>query len=209
MSFILPIMPPSFEELRPSFMDTEGDEPRLVTAEEVLKERALYKAASIDSTIYSWHVGASTEFFDPTGEETAKYLNMEFSSTYARTTKLPTFGWSRLAMSSYLAHLKPGFYIGNAKKPSVLNDVIMVLSPPLALNPKRILYISPDYVWDEFIRSECRTYWTRYTYIRGQSLWYKPTDYDMNIPNAEFTARLKYLYARPLTNLARYNYTIE
>jgi hypothetical protein len=204
MSHGLPIEPGTYEEQRATFMHKASEEPRLITAEEVVAERKAYDALGLESAIYSWQKGVCAEFFDPSGEETAKYLNMEFSPAYMGTTKLPDFTWSMLARSSYLAHLKPGFYIGNAKKPALLQDVLTLLRPPFPMKPKRLLYISPEYLWDEFILSACRRFWTHYTYIRGQSVWYKPEEYDAVIPCAEFAQRLSHLYHDIPVNLARY-----
>lgn len=208
MSFILPIEPPSFAAPPPSFMETTTDEPRFVTAEEVLAERAIMREEMLFAPhvmTYVCNCPQCGNQYDPTGEETAKYLNMEYPTLFDGREQLPSFVLSELGSESYLAHLKPGFYIGNAKKPATLEDVVLVLSPPFPLHPKRILHISYNYVWDEFILSESKQTWKRNTYIRGQSIWYKPDEYSA-IPFEELPALLIELFAKPPSMEARYNY---
>ena len=135
-------------------------------------------------------------------------MNMEYPSIFNGREHLPSFVSSELAKESYLAHLKPGFYIGNAKKPATLEDVTLVLTPPLALRPKRTLNIAYNYVWDEFILSPATMTWKRNTYIKGQAIWYKPNEYTA-IPFAELPALLNELFGKPPSIEARYRHVMN
>ena len=210
MSFILPIEPPSFAVPPPSFMETTTEEPRLITAEEVLAERPTMRQEMFapHALTYICNCPQCANHYDPTGEETAKYLNMDYPTIFDGREQLPSFILSELGSESYLAHLKPGFYIGNAKKPATLDDVVLILTPPLVLRPKRILNIAYNYVWDEFILSENKQTWKRNTYIRGQSIWYKPGEYSA-IPFAELPVLLTKLFEKPPSMAARYNYVMN
>jgi hypothetical protein len=189
--------------MQPStFMETAG-KPRLITAEEVLAERASMREEMALSHVFTYVCD-----LDPTGEETAKYLNMEYPSIFNGREHLPSFVSSELAKESYLAHLKPGFYIGNAKKPATLEDVTLVLTPPLPLRPKRILNIAYNYVWDEFILSPATMTWKRNTYIKGQAIWYKPNEYTA-IPFAELPVLLNELFGKAPSMEARYRHVMN
>ena len=176
--------------------------PRMITAAEILAERQ----ELLDSEMYFPHdynsrcgVWVSCDcppcrnHYDPTGEESAKYLNMEYPSWFDGQGDKPSFAFSKIAKESYLAHRQPGFYIGNAKKPACLEDVMLVLSPPLPLKPKRILHIVSGNNWEEFILSEDKATWTRRTYSNGRHNYFDDKN-NAPISFAELPTILKTLY---------------
>jgi hypothetical protein len=160
----------------------KSEAPRMITAEEILAERRellaseMYWPHDYNSRCGVWvacDCPKCRDYYDPTGEETAKYLNMEFPSWFDGQAEKPSFfGFSKVAKQSYFATIQKGFYIGNAKKPACLEDVMLVLTPPLPLKPKRIQHIS-DTAWDEFLLSEDKTFWTRRTYKEGRNIRYE------------------------------------
>ena len=178
--------------------------PRLITAEEVLAERAsLSDSGSFPHgtgrgwSSYKWvscDCPPCRNEYDPTGEETAKYMNMEYPSFFNGQAEKPSFSFSELVKQSYLAHMGPGFYIGGAKKAATLEDVVLVITPPLPLKPKRILYIAPNHDWDEFILSDDKSYWTRRSYEKGRTVWRGTEDPDKEIPFLELGKRLTEIY---------------
>ena len=135
------------------------------------------------------------DYYDPTGEESAKYLNMEYPSFFNGQNDTPSFAFSKIAKDSFLAHLKPGFYIGNAKRAAVLEDVVTILTPPFPLHPSRILHVSEDHTWDEFILSADMSSWRRRTYKKGHQAFYKPDEPDQRIPLEGISARLLEIFA--------------
>lgn len=135
--------------------------PRTITAAEVLDERAELENTSNFphgtgrgwSSMYwvSCDCPPCRNCYDPTGTETAQYLNMEYPSFFHGQSEQPSFVYSKLFDISYLAHSKPGFYVDHDRNPLTLEEVITRLTPPLALYPFRILRIGKDHVWDEFL----------------------------------------------------------
>ena len=136
-------------------------------------------------------------YYDPTGEESAKYLNMEYPSWFNGQGEKPSFVFSTIARESILAHAKPGFYIDSHSESLTLNDVIERLTPPLAVYPFRILHIAENRSWDEFVfvNKEGKEYareeikyrphagmvgemsYMRRTYKNGCTVWYgNPVD---------------------------------
>lgn len=176
---------------------------RLITAEEILAERrALLESNQYFHHDYNSRCGVwvscdcpkCRDYYDPTGEESAKFLNMEFPSWFDGQSERPSFfGFSTLALESYYARVQKGFYIGNAKKAACLDDVCMVVSPPLPLKPKRIQHFG-DVTYDEFLLSDDKTTWTRRSYERGRSVYYEAGT-NPPIPFAELPAKLKELYS--------------
>ena len=194
------VAPPS----SPVPVATANAGPRLITAEELVAERdALWKTGSFPHgsgrgwSSYFWvscGCPPCSHYYDPTGEETAKFLNAEYPSFFNGQSEKLSFDFCNLAKESYLAHMGPGFYIGNAKKAATLEDVVLVITPPLPLKPKRILRISENYDWDEFILSEDKSFWRRQGYTKGRSVWYKEGDSDLNIPFLALGKRLTEIY---------------
>jgi hypothetical protein len=179
--------------------------PRVITAEEVLTERAALRkelgyvphgTGRGWSSMYwvSCDCPNCRDYYDPTGEESAKYLNMDFPSFFNDQSEKPSFAFSKIAKDSYLAHMSPGFYIGNAKKPAQLDDIILVLTPPLPLKPKRILYISQKHDWDEFVLTDDKAHWYRRSYEKGRAVWRGAEDPDRKIPFLELGKRLTEIY---------------
>lgn len=181
------------------------DGPRMITAEEILAERREVLSAAgggyfphdFNSRLGVWvscDCPKCRDYYDPTGEHSARYLNMEFPSWFNGQGEKPSFSsFSALSKQSYLAHMGPGFYIGNAKKPACLEDVMMVLSPPLPLRPKRILRIADNHDWEEFVLSEDKSSWTRRTYVKGRMVYYEEGE-NPPIPFALLPERLKELF---------------
>jgi hypothetical protein len=183
----------------PSAMDL----PRMITAAEILAERQELRNSGMDFP-HNFNARCGVwvycdcppcrDYYDPTGEESAKYLNMEYPSWFDGQSDVPSFYFSKLAKESYLGHRKPGFYIGNAKKPAALEDVILVLTPPLPLKPKRILHVVSHNTWDEFLLSDDKTSYTRRSYVKNHQE-YVPEEKRTPIPFSELPATLKTLYS--------------
>ncbi len=196
-------VPHSIEE--PNSSATVNAGPRVITAEEVLTERsALRKELGYvpHGTGRGWSsmlwvscdCPNCRDYYDPTGEECAKYLNMDFPSFFNDQSEKPSFAFSKIAKESYLAHMGPGFYIGNAKKPAPLDDVVLVITPPLPLKPKRILYISQKHDWDEFILSDDKSTWFRHSFEKGRTVCRGEEDPDRKIPFLALGKRLTEIY---------------
>lgn len=183
----------------PSNMDL----PRMITAAEILAERQELRDSGTDFP-HNFNARCGVwvycdcppcrDYYDPTGMESAKYLNMEYPSWFDGQSDTPSFYFSKIAKESYLAHRQPGFYIGNAKKPASLEDVMLVLTPPLPLKPKRILHIVNGNNWEEFLLSDDKTSWTRRTYKNGRQTYIEEKD-RVPIPFAMLSTTLKTLYS--------------
>ena len=200
-------VPHSIEESpsSPVPVATANAGPRVITAEEVLIERSALRrelgyvphgtGRGWSSMLWvSCDCPNCRDYYDSTGEECAKYLNMDFPSFFNDQSEKPSFAFSKIAKESYLAHLGPGFYIGNAKKPAALEDVVLVITPPLPLKPKRILYISEKNDWDEFILSHDKSTWFRHSFEKGRTVFRGNDDPDKKIPFLELAKRLTELY---------------
>ena len=173
--------------------------PRLITATEVLAERE--NQIQNGYWPHDWNTRQGLwvscdcpkcrQYYDPTGEETAKYLNMEFPSWFDGQGEKPSFGFSNLAKESYLAYSQPGFYIGNAKKAASLEDVILMITPPFTLKPKRILHIAENHDWTEFLLSE--GHWILRRYVKGRIVYDTKTE-DLIIPFLDLAKRLQDIF---------------
>jgi hypothetical protein len=122
---------------------------------------------------------------------------MDYPSFFNGHGDKPSFAFSKIATESYLAHMGPGFYIGSAKKPATLEDVVLVITPPLPLKPKRILHIAENHDWNEFVLSEDKSYWSRTTYVNGRTFYRVAVgeeDPDRNIPFAALPNRLREIF---------------
>ena len=122
-------------------------------------------------------------YYDPTGEESAKYLNMDHESFFRGQSDQPSFAFSRLFRESYLAHSKPGFYVGKRRDCLSLDEV-----QAIAFQAPLILHISADRSWTEYIPSADETVWRRRIYKHGRSVWEK--EEDRNVPADELLAYL-------------------
>jgi len=173
--------------------------PRLITAAEVLAERTALRS-ELGYIPHGTGRGWSSmlwvycdcpncrDHYDPTGEESAKYLNMDHTSFFRGQSDQPSFAFSKIAKESFLAHSKPGFYVGNNTDCLSLEEV-----QAIALEAPLILHIAANRVWNEFIPSEDKKTWRRRTYKKGHS-WSPGTreeqDEYRNVPADQLLARL-------------------
>lgn len=167
--------------------------PRRITAAEILAERAALRT-ELGSIPHGTGRGWSSmlwvscdcpncrDEYDPTGEESAKYLNMDSSSFFRGQSDKPSFAFSKIAKESFLAHSKPGFYLDWDHRRLDLPTLLERLTPPLALRPKTILRIGEDGVWDELVLTADETNWFRRTYRDGRIVRYKEGENPL-IPN--------------------------
>lgn len=169
--------------------------PRLITASEILAERTALRTelsyiphgtGSGWSSMFwvSCDCPNCRDYYDPTGEESAKYLNMDYESFFRGKSEKPSFHFSKIAKESYLAAAKPGFYVGKRRDCLSLEQVKEV-----ALQAPLILHIGTDYVWNEYIPSEDETVWQRRTYKQGRSVWYEKEE-DKVVPAAKLLEHL-------------------
>jgi len=169
-----------------SFKVMLSEPPYRITANEIVADRERRQCQTDDDPLCRDTVDA---------EELAKYLNMEESHLTGGAEKPNVLLSPEVYNKTYLANAVPGFYIGYAKKPAALADVMMVLSPPLPLKPKRILYIHTNNYWDVFNLSADKTVWHRESYYeRGWRTHRSDSDPDLCIPFAALPARLEELF---------------
>lgn len=163
-------------------------EPRLITAEEILRERAVLRAEKGNIShgtgrgwsSYMWvycDCPNCRDEYDPTGVESAKFLNMDHTSFFRGQNDIPSFSSSKLVYESFYYAAKPGFYIDADTKRYDSMELNIMLSPPAQLNPSTILYIHEDKTWDEYVLTQERTCWMRRTYKAGRCVYYSETDY--------------------------------
>ena len=166
--------------------------PRLITAAEILAElnellnNGTYWPHDYNARCGVWVYCDCPKcrlYYDPTGEESAKYLNMDHESFFRGQSDQPSFAFSRLFKESYLAHSKPGFYVGKRRDCLSLDEVHTV-----ALQAPLILHISADRSWTEYIPSADETVWRRRIYKHGRSVW--ENEEDRNVPADELLAYL-------------------
>lgn len=149
---------------------------RFITAEEILAERAAVKSGSS----FSHGTGRSmfwiscgcpncSNEYDPTGEETAKFMNMDPSSFFTDQAEMLSFDFSTLAKESFIYNAKPGFYIDSDTRVNELDSLLGQLM--LSRRPSHILRIGKDRTWDRFFLVD--TDWVRRTWKRGRSVFYK------------------------------------
>ena len=173
--------------------------PRIITAAEVLAERRQMRE-ELGHVPHGTGRGWSSmlwvscdcpncrDEYDPTGEESAKYLNMDYTSFFRGQGEKPSFHFSKIAAESMLAAAKPGFYSGKRTDRLLLDEIL-----PIAIYSPLILHIGEDGIWDEFVPSDDDT-WRRRTYKQGRSVWYENNE-DQKIPTTDLTKRLKELFA--------------
>lgn len=178
--------------------------PRIITAEEVVAERTRLReelgyVPHGTGGSYFWvycDCPNCSEYYDPTGAERAKYLNMDPTSFFAEQTDQPSFAFSKIAKESLLAAATPGVYFDADARVRTLESFLEQLTPPLALRPKHILHIGPGGVWDRFVLKEDQ--WIRRTWKKGNSVWHAE-DENPPIPfetsNEALRQRLKQLFA--------------
>jgi len=181
---------------------------RFISAEEILTERAALRK-ELGHVPHGTGRGWSSmlwiacdcpncrDEYDPTGEESAKYLNMDPASFYTDQSDLPSFAFSKIAKESLFHNAQHGFYFDNDARVRTLESFLEQLTPPLALQASHILHIGPDGI-DRFFLSKDRTSWTRKTWKAGRSVWYKdgenpPIPYETG--HEALRLRLKDLFA--------------
>lgn len=153
--------------------------PRLITASEILAERTELRTElgyiphgtgrGWSSMLWvSCDCPNCRDEYDPTGEESAKYLNMDHESFFRGKSEKPSFAFSKIAKESFLAAVTPGFYVGKRRDCLSFEQLKEV-----ALQAPLILHIGTDYVWNEYIPSEDETVWLRRTYKQGRSVFYE------------------------------------
>ena len=159
--------------------------PRIITAEELVAERnelrkelgSIPHGTGSGWSSYFWvycDCPNCSEYYDPTGAERAKYLNMDPSSFFADQSDQPTFAFSKIAKESFLAAATHGFYFDADARVRTLESFLEQLTPPLALYPKHILHIGPDRVWNRFFLKD--DHWVRRTWKDGRSVWHAVAD---------------------------------
>jgi hypothetical protein len=166
--------------------------PRLITAAEVLEERKALRS-ELSSVPHGTGRGWSSYFwvscdcpncrdnYDPTGEECAKYLNMDSTSFFRGQSEAPSFAFSKIAKESFLAYATPGFYLKETRL--TVDELLTQLTP----STSTILRIGEDGTWDEFILNG--NAWKRRTYKKGRSVYYKEEE-NPSIPSGELVQRL-------------------
>jgi hypothetical protein len=181
--------------------------PRVITAAEILAERAQLRK-ELGSIPHGTGRGWSSMFwvycdcpncrdeYDPSGEESAKYLNMDPASFYTDQSDQPSFAFSKIAGESFLAAATPGFYFDSDARVRTLESFLEQLAPPLALYPKHILHIGPDRTWTRFFLKGDQ--WVRRTWKNGHSVWHAegtnpPIPFETS--NEALRQRLKELFA--------------
>lgn len=169
--------------------------PRLITAAEILAERAALRT-ELGHVPHGTGSGWSSmlwiscdcpncrDEYDPTGEESAKYLNMEYDSFFRGKSEMPSFAFSKIAKESFLAAVKPGFYVG--KRTDCLS---LEGASEVALQAPHILHISTGGIWNEYIQTEDESVWRRRTYKGGRSVWYEKEE-DKVVPAAKLLEHL-------------------
>lgn len=169
--------------------------PRLITAMEILAERTALRG-ELGYIPHGTGRGWSSMFwvscdcpncrdeYDPTGEESAKYLNMDHESFFRGQGEKPSFAFSKIAKESYLAHVKPGFYVGKRRDCLRLDEV-----QAIAFQAPLILHINSKGVWNEYFPSADETIWKRRTYEKGRSVYYEKNE-DKMVPADELLGRL-------------------
>ena len=156
--------------------------PRLITAAEVLVERMALRQ-ELGYVPHGTGSGWSSMFwiscdcpncrdqYDPTGEESAKYLNMDYTSFFCDQSEIPSFAFSKVAKESYWFNTEPGFYFDTDVRVRTLSQVLSELTPPITLFPKHILYIGKGRVIDRFFLNTDETTWTRRSWKDAHSVW--------------------------------------
>lgn len=151
--------------------------PRFITAAEILAEREDLRSEmnSPHGTGRNWSLlwvycdcPNCRDSYDPTGVESAKYLNMDPTSFYRGQGDKPSFAFSKTTYKdSFLAASKPGFYLDENRLD--LPTLLERLTPA----HKNILCIKEGNIWEELVQSKDGTSWTRRSYKNGRCVNYK------------------------------------
>lgn len=185
--------------------------PRIITAAEILEDRrALFENGGVSYWPHDYNSRCGVwvscdcpkcrDYYDPTGEESAKYLNMDPTSFFVDQSEIPSFSMTKIAKESFWAAAAPGFYFDNGSIYGVrdMESFITQLTPPLALYPSHILHIGKQGIVDRFFLSDDKKSWTRRTWKAGRGVFYKvgenpPIPADTS--NAELRQRLTELFS--------------
>ena len=159
--------------------------PRIITATEILEDRrALFESNGSSYWPHDYNARCGVwvycdcpkcrDYYDPTGEESAKYLNMDPTSFFTMQSALPSFSLTKIAKESSWAAATPGFYFDNGSLYGVrdMKSFITQLTPPLALYPCHILHMGKQGVIDRFFLSDDKKSWTRHTWKSGNKVFY-------------------------------------
>lgn len=157
--------------------------PRLITASEILAERAALRK-ELGYIPHGTGRGWSSMFwvycdcpncrdnYDPTGEESAKYLNMDSTSFFRKQSDTPSFAFSKIAKESFFYASKEGYYLD--EKRLELDELLSHIMSGASLST--ILHICKDGTWDELVLSNDTTKWTQRTHRGGKSVYYKESE---------------------------------
>jgi len=180
--------------------------PRRITAAEILAERQALRQ-ELGYIPHGTGRGWSSMFwvscdcpncrdnYDPTGEESAKYLNMDPTSFFADQGEMASFSFSRIAKESLWFSVTPGIYFDDGGRVRTHARFIeLMTSSDLALRPSHILHVSKDFTFDRFFLSEDKASWRRRTWKSGRSVYY-PEGTNPPIPADTICARLKELFS--------------
>ena len=156
--------------------------PRPVTAAEVLAERAASRKVDPGHSgngfygfMPSCHCANCRDYYDPTGEHVAAYLNCK-PSLFEKTAYLPEFGSSELRTYSLYNARKPGIYVQGPDSQSA-----MLFPSPLKAARNAVLSEQPSHhlvkiyengVEDHFYLNSTGKY-SRFTYVKGELYIYK------------------------------------
>ena len=179
--------------------------PRRITAAEILTERTALRSElgyiphgtgrGWSSMLWkSCDCPNCRDEYDPTGEESAKYLNMDPRSYFTDQSEIPSFAFSKIAADSIWANATQGIYFDDDARVRTLKGFIEQMTPPLAIRPSHILHIGKDRTLDRFFLSADKTYWTRMSWKSGRSIYYKEGE-NPPIPADVICARLKELFS--------------
>ena len=189
----------------PSCLAPKRASPRRISAAEILAERDELRK-SLGSIPHGTGRGWSSmlwiscdcpncrDQYDPTGEESAKYLNMDPTSFFTDQSEIPSFAFSQIAKESLWAAATPGIYFDDDARVRTLNGFIEQMTPPLAIRPSHILHIGKDRMLDRFFLSADKTYWVRQSWKSGRSVYYKEGE-NPPIPTDAICARLNELFS--------------
>ena len=179
--------------------------PRRITAAEVLAERTALRSElgyiphgtgrGWSSMLWkSCDCPNCRDEYDPTGEESAKYLNMDPRSYFTDQSEIPSFAFSKIAAESLWATATQGIYFDDDARVRTLKGFIEQMTPPLAIRPSHILHIGKDRTLDRFFLSPDKTYWTRMSWKSGRSVYYKEGE-NPPIPADAICVRLNELFS--------------
>lgn len=154
--------------------------PRPVTAAEVLAERA--EKRKVDpghrgDGFYGFmpvcHCPNCRDYFDPTGEHVAAYLNCE-PSCFDKLAYLPEFGPSELRTYSFYNARKPGIYVQGPSGGMLFSSPVKAVRNAVLMQPPspHVLNLYENGVEDHFYLNATGNY-SRFTYVKGELYIYK------------------------------------